>query len=274
MDHYELLVDLRQSAPPGRPRRRPARSPARLPRRLDHLHSLLACLCARRRRCHAVRGPRRSGPGRRHALPRCTLDHHGRVHARRRARQGAGRLGRGRGCRRGRRRAAWRRPDRARRLATDLPHQPPRRPRARGLRPQHRARRHAPPPVARPRSPRRASRHAEPRRARLRRLTGRHSRLGLDSDPRARCRRTRGARRFCLPRAPHEAALAARASARRSRRRRRVADDARRPAVLFGTFLLSSLHMQNVLGTGALESGLAFLPMAAALAIVFTSERM
>jgi EmrB/QacA subfamily drug resistance transporter len=38
-------------------------------------------------------------------------------------------------------------------------------------------------------------------------------------------------------------------------------------AVLFGTFLLSSLYMQNVLGTGALESGLAFLPMAAALAI-------
>ena len=38
-------------------------------------------------------------------------------------------------------------------------------------------------------------------------------------------------------------------------------------AVLFGTFLLSSLYMQNVLGTGALESGLGFLPMAAALAI-------
>jgi hypothetical protein len=38
-------------------------------------------------------------------------------------------------------------------------------------------------------------------------------------------------------------------------------------AVLFGTFLLSSLYMQNVLGTGPLESGLAFLPMAAALAV-------
>jgi hypothetical protein len=33
-------------------------------------------------------------------------------------------------------------------------------------------------------------------------------------------------------------------------------------AVLFGTFLLSSFYMQNVLGTGALETGLAFLPMA------------
>ena len=36
-------------------------------------------------------------------------------------------------------------------------------------------------------------------------------------------------------------------------------------AVLFGTFLLSSLYLQNVLGTGALEAGLAFLPMALAL---------
>jgi EmrB/QacA subfamily drug resistance transporter len=38
-------------------------------------------------------------------------------------------------------------------------------------------------------------------------------------------------------------------------------------AVLFGTFLLTSLYMQNVLGTGPLESGLAFLPMAAALGV-------
>jgi Major Facilitator Superfamily len=37
-------------------------------------------------------------------------------------------------------------------------------------------------------------------------------------------------------------------------------------AVLFGTFLLGSLYMQNVLGTGALETGLAFLPMAVATA--------
>jgi hypothetical protein len=37
-------------------------------------------------------------------------------------------------------------------------------------------------------------------------------------------------------------------------------------AVLFGTFLLLSLYMQNVLGTGALETGLAFLPLAAATA--------
>jgi hypothetical protein len=33
-------------------------------------------------------------------------------------------------------------------------------------------------------------------------------------------------------------------------------------AVMFGTFLLTSLYMQNVLGAGALETGLAFLPIA------------
>jgi hypothetical protein len=33
-------------------------------------------------------------------------------------------------------------------------------------------------------------------------------------------------------------------------------------AVLFGSFLLSSLYLQNVLGTSALESGLGFLPFA------------
>jgi EmrB/QacA subfamily drug resistance transporter len=37
-------------------------------------------------------------------------------------------------------------------------------------------------------------------------------------------------------------------------------------AVLFGTFLLSSLYMQNVLGAGAMETGLAFLPLAIAIA--------
>ena len=37
-------------------------------------------------------------------------------------------------------------------------------------------------------------------------------------------------------------------------------------AVLFGSFLLSSLYLQQVLGTGALETGLAFLPLAAAIA--------
>jgi MFS family permease len=36
-------------------------------------------------------------------------------------------------------------------------------------------------------------------------------------------------------------------------------------AVLFGSFLLSSLYLQNVLGTGALQTGLAFLPFAVAI---------
>jgi hypothetical protein len=36
-------------------------------------------------------------------------------------------------------------------------------------------------------------------------------------------------------------------------------------AVLFGSFLLSSLYLQNVHGTGAIESGLAFLPFAIAI---------
>jgi EmrB/QacA subfamily drug resistance transporter len=36
-------------------------------------------------------------------------------------------------------------------------------------------------------------------------------------------------------------------------------------AVLFGSFLLSSLYLQNVLGTGALQTGLAFLPFALAI---------
>ncbi len=37
-------------------------------------------------------------------------------------------------------------------------------------------------------------------------------------------------------------------------------------AVLFGSFLLSSLYLQNVLGTSALQTGLAFLPFAVAIA--------
>jgi hypothetical protein len=36
-------------------------------------------------------------------------------------------------------------------------------------------------------------------------------------------------------------------------------------AVLFGSFLLSSLYLQTVLGTGALATGLAFLPFAVAI---------
>ena len=38
-------------------------------------------------------------------------------------------------------------------------------------------------------------------------------------------------------------------------------------AVLFGSFLLSSLYLQNVLGTGALRTGLGFLPFAVAIGV-------
>jgi EmrB/QacA subfamily drug resistance transporter len=38
-------------------------------------------------------------------------------------------------------------------------------------------------------------------------------------------------------------------------------------AVMFGSFLLSSLYMQRVLGMGALETGLAFLPFAAVIGV-------
>src|SRR3954447_13926090 len=38
-------------------------------------------------------------------------------------------------------------------------------------------------------------------------------------------------------------------------------------AVLFGSFLLSSLYLQNVLGTSALETGLGFLPFAVAIGL-------
>src|SRR3954453_8528173 len=38
-------------------------------------------------------------------------------------------------------------------------------------------------------------------------------------------------------------------------------------AILFGSFLLTSMYLQEVLGTGALETGLAFLPMAAIIGL-------
>ena len=38
-------------------------------------------------------------------------------------------------------------------------------------------------------------------------------------------------------------------------------------AVLFGSFLLTSMYLQDVLGTSALETGLAFLPMAVTIGL-------
>jgi EmrB/QacA subfamily drug resistance transporter len=46
-------------------------------------------------------------------------------------------------------------------------------------------------------------------------------------------------------------------------------------AVLFGSFLLSSLYLQNVLGTGALRTGLGFLPFAVAIGVgVHAAQRL
>ena len=38
-------------------------------------------------------------------------------------------------------------------------------------------------------------------------------------------------------------------------------------AVLFGSFLLTSIYLQDVLGFGALETGLAFLPLAVIIGV-------
>ena len=113
----------------------------------------------------------------------------------------------------------------------------------------------AAPAVARPGPARRAAGHRQPRRARLRPLSGRERRLGLDADARPRRRRARRLAAF--------AALELR-TRRPLLRVQRLADRAvgggfvmmlAASAVLFGSFLLSSLYLQNVLGTGALRPG-------------------
>ena len=161
-------------------------------------------------------------------VARGALDHHGRVHPGRRAGEGARSLGRGRRRRRGVRRPARRHAHRARRLAPDLPRQPARWRRARRRRGQDRARRLAATPVAWPRCPRRAAGHPEPRLARVRRVASRQRGVGLDADAGSRCRGARGPGGVCRARAAHRSASARGAAPRRSRRRRRVADDARR----------------------------------------------
>ena len=142
-----FLAGLTCSPPPRSPRRSPAT----------------------RRRCSPPAPARASAP-RCSRPPRCRSSP---PPSRARARQRARRLGRRRRRRRRDRRAARRRADRAGRLARDLPHQPPRRARAR------RRRAHAvPADTARPRwrglDLRGAlARDREPRRARLRDLAGR-----------------------------------------------------------------------------------------------------
>ena len=98
----------------------------------------------RRHRGPADRGPRRAGPGSGDHLALRALDRHHPVHRRRRAQQGAGRLGRGRRLGRRRRRAARRHPHRRPRLGVGAVGE-----RARG---DHRP---APVAAADPREPRR-----------------------------------------------------------------------------------------------------------------------
>ena len=262
LDDHQLLADLRQPAAVRRTRRRPARPPPRLPHRPGRVHRLIAGHGARRRRHDALRRPRRPGPRRRDAVPGRAVDHHHLLPGPR-AREGARRLGRGRRRGRRHRRPARRRADRARRLARDLLHQPARRPRAR-------RRRHCTscPPTRRGRS-------------------------GAASICAARCwpPPSLGALVYALSQAQSSgwtstqtlglgaAALAGLAAfaalelrtAQPLLRVQRLADRGvgggfvmmlAASAVLFGSFLLSSLYLQNVLGTGALETGLAFLPFA------------
>ena len=171
LDDHQLLARLRQPAAARRTRRRPARPPTRLPCRPGGVHRFVAR--SRRspatRRCCSPRAPGRASAPRCCRPPRCRSS---RRLPRPGARQGARRLGCGRRRRCRRRRPARRRAHRAGRLARDLLHQPPGRPRPRGWRHAHPARRHRAAAVARPRSPRRAARHGQPRRPRLRPLPG------------------------------------------------------------------------------------------------------
>ena len=110
-------------------------------------------------------------------------------------------------------------------------------------------------------------RDREPRRARLRPLAGRRRRLDVGADARPRPRRPGG--------------LAAFAALELHTRRpllnvSRLGDRGvgggfvmmlAASAVLFGSFLLTSIYLQDVLGTGALETGLAFLPMAVVIGL-------
>ena len=210
---------------------------------------------ARRRRDDAVRRARRAGPRRGDAVARGALDHHHEL-PRTGAREGARRLGCGRRRRRRRRRAARRHAHRTRRLARDLLDQPPRRPRPR-------SRRHARscPPTPSGRS-------------------------GAASISAARCSRPPASAASCTPsprRSPPAgprrrrsasaplaiaglglfAALELR-TAQPLLRVQRLTDRAigggflmmlTASAVLFGSFLLSSMYLQSVLGMGALETG-------------------
>ena len=103
--------------------------------RPDHLHRRIGRLSPGRQLDRLVRRPRGARARRGDALARRSVDHHGHVHRRPRARPRTGCVGRGRWRRRRSRRAPRRRAHLAHRLAGDLPDQRPRRPRPRRRRP-------------------------------------------------------------------------------------------------------------------------------------------
>ena len=125
--------------------------------------------------------------------------------------------------------------------------------------------RHREAALARARRARRAARHRQPRRPRLRDHPGRSRRLGLDPDDRAHRRSHSSGSPPSRPGSagPRSPLL----------RVERLADRAVGGGLflmivaagsIFGLFLLCSLYLQNVLGTGPLETGLAFIPLALA----------
>ena len=126
----------------------------------------------------------------------------------------------------------------------------------------------APAAVARPRPARRGARH-RPASAHSSTRSRRPRRgLDLDADARHRRRRARRARRAsrCSSCARRSRCCASSAWATAPSAAASLMMLAA-SAVLFGSFLLSSLYLQNVLGTGPLETGLAFLPLAVAIGV-------
>ena len=129
-------------------------------------------------------------------------------------------------------------------------------------RPQDRPRRRPEAALARPRPARSRPRHGEPRRDRLRDHPGRLRRLDLRPDALLGIGGIAGLALF---------AAIERRTAEPLLQVKRLADRAvggglilmlLAAGLIFGLFLLCSLYLQNVLGTGPLATGLAFIPLA------------
>ena len=256
---HELLADLRQPAPLRRPRRRSARASAS-PDRPRCLHRLVVRLGDGRERRRAARRPRGPGTRRRDALAGRSVDRRVGV-PRRRPRQGARSVGCDRRGRRGDRRPRRRRSDRVHRLADDLLRQPARRSRTHGRSVEGRAGRFRKAALARAR-PRGAALATTSLAAIVYAITQAESAAGRRS--RRTCAASVGspASRPSRCTVPLDAPLL---------RVDRIADRAvggglvlmlAAAGSIFGLFLLCSLYLQNVLGLGALSTGLAFIPLA------------